>query len=186
MRGAHFTPLPVDTGVEEGHLVPPGVLLDGLLWIEPHGLAVHQGNEELQGVMTLEPRRLVGRYAKGMGVGLGEHVVAVDLFEDLLGNVLSRHAVGEGSSPGTSRLCMATRWSLLGRAKARRISSASEVAHPGHVGYELHHLLLPDDDPAAPFQGPALQRVVVVPLQPRAGNGPRTWKRRSPASRRPA
>ena len=30
--------------------------------------------------------------------------------------------------------------------------------------YELHHLLLPDDDAAAPLQGALLQGVVVVPL----------------------
>ena len=35
--------------------------------------------------------------------------------------------------------------------------------HAGHVLDELHHLLLPDDDAAAPLQGALLQGMVVVP-----------------------
>ena len=38
--------------------------------------------------------------------------------------------------------------------------------HPGHVGDQLHHLLLPDYYPVAPFQSPALQRMIIVPLGP--------------------
>ena len=51
----------------------------------------------------------------------------------------------------------------MGLAKALRISSAWAAVIPAHVHDELHRLFLPDDDAAAPFQGPLLQRVVVFP-----------------------
>ena len=35
--------------------------------------------------------------------------------------------------------------------------------HSRHVHDELHHLLLPDDDAAAPLQGALLQWMVVLP-----------------------
>ena len=84
----------VHAGVEEWHPKPAGVLLDGLHRVKPHGLAVHQGDEELQRVMAFEPRRLVGSDRESMGVRLGEHVVTVDLVEYPVGNI-NGDAVGE-------------------------------------------------------------------------------------------
>ena len=82
----------VDAGVEEGRTEASGVLLQRLHWVEAHGLVVHEGDEELQGVVPLEPGGLVGGDSEGVGVGLREHVLAIDLGEDFEGHVL-RNAV---------------------------------------------------------------------------------------------
>ena len=78
--------------------------------------------------MAFEPCRLVGGDREGVGVGLGEHIVTVDLVEDPVGNI-SGDAIGERPLQEPAPV-HGYQWSLLGRAKARRISSASEVFIP--------------------------------------------------------
>ena len=75
-------------GVEEGHAESPGILLERLQGVEAHGLVVHQRDEELQGMVALEPGGLVGRDGEGVRVGLGEHVVPIDLGEYPLRHIL--------------------------------------------------------------------------------------------------
>ena len=127
----------------------PRILLEGLKGVEAHRLVVHEGDGELQGVVALQPGRLVCGDCEGVGVGLGEHVVAVDLGEYPLGHIpgntpalrpfqepLPVHsdevlAVGSGEGPPY----------LIGLGSRE----------PRHVHDELDHLLLPDDDAVAPL-----------------------------------
>ena len=50
--------------------------------LEAHRLVVEEGDEELEGLLALQPGGLVGGDREGVGVRFGEHVVAVDLGED--------------------------------------------------------------------------------------------------------
>ena len=59
-----------------------GVLFEGLEVVEAHGLLVEDGHVELERVVVLEPGHVVRGYPEGEGVGLGEHVVAIELVED--------------------------------------------------------------------------------------------------------
>ena len=88
LLGGAIHPAAVHTGIQEGHAEAPGVLLKRLHRVEAHRLIVDQADEELQGVIALEPGSLVGGDGKGVGVGLGEHVAAVNLGEYLCGNLL--------------------------------------------------------------------------------------------------
>ena len=115
-------------------------------------------------MVALEPGGLVCGDGEGVRVGLGEHVVAVDLLEYLPSNLFRNSlllsalpeplpvhgeevlAVGPGEGPPD----------LVGLGGR----------HPRHVHDELGHLLLPDDDAAAPLKSSPLQRVVVLPGGP--------------------
>ena len=154
----------VHAGVEEGHSEAPGVLLQRLNWVKTHGLVVHQGDEELQGVVPFEPRGLVGGDGEGVGVRLREHVLTVDLAEDLQGHVF-RHTVA-GSPLQEFALVHGDEVVVVGTGEGSAHLVGLGCGHPRHVLYELHHLLLPDDDAAATLQGPLFQGVVVLPLCP--------------------
>ena len=75
----------IDIRVQHGYAVPPGVLFQRFQVIKAHRLLVEDGHEKLQRIIILEPGRLVGGHAEGEGVRLREHVLAVELFEDLVG-----------------------------------------------------------------------------------------------------
>ena len=53
-------------GFRKGTPKAPGVLLQRLHRVEAHGLVVDQGNEELQGMVALEPGGLVGGDGEGV------------------------------------------------------------------------------------------------------------------------
>ena len=57
--------------------------------VETHGLAVEQGAAECRRVVVLEPGRHIGKQGKAGGVGFGKAVIAeaLDLFEELLGEI---------------------------------------------------------------------------------------------------
>ena len=114
--------------------------------------------------MALEPRRLVCGDGEGVGVGLGEHVVAVDLGEDpprgLLGDAVPQGPLKEPPPVQGDEVLVAR----LGEGTPDLVGLGG--GHPRHVHDELDHLLLPDDDAIASLQGTPLQRVVVLPGRP--------------------
>ena len=89
-----------------------------------------------------------------MGVGLGEHVMAVDLFEYLLGDVLG-NTVGECALQEPTPV-HGYEVVVVGSGEGAAYLVGLRGLHARHVGYQLHHLLLPYDDTAASFQGSAL------------------------------
>ena len=141
-----------------------GVLLQRLQVVEAHGLLVEDADEELQGVVVLEPGHLVGGYTEGEGVGLGEHVLAGEfleyLLDDGLGDAAVRRAAEELFPVGLEQVFVVL-----------SAEGASEVvglpgAEAGDVDGELVDLVLEQDDAQGASQGPLLQGVVEVPGDP--------------------
>ena len=114
-------------------------------------------------MVALEPSGLVRGYGEGVGVGLREHVVAVDLGEYLSGD-LFRNTVAPGAfqeSPpvhGDQSL-------VVGSCEGAAHLVGFRRRHARHVLDELDDLLLPYDDPVAPLKGASFQRMVVIPLR---------------------
>ena len=154
----------VHAGVEERRAEAAGILLERLQRVEAHGLVVDERDEELERVVALQPGGLVGGDGEGVGVRLGEHVVAVDLGEDrarrFLGHALAPRPLQEALPLHLDQVL------ALGASEGAPQFVRLGGGHPRHVHHELHHLLLPDDDAAAPRQGALLQRMVVRPLHP--------------------
>ena len=154
----------IHAGVQKGYAETSRVLLQGLHRVKAHRLVVYQSDEELQRVIALEPRGLVCGDCKGVGVGLREHVVAVDLRENLPGGLL-RDAVASRALKepipmhGDEVLVVGS-----GEGAAHFVGLCR--GHACHVLDELDDLLLPDDDPVATLQGAGLQQMVVLPLRP--------------------
>ena len=167
------TPLRLTLGLRKGDAEAPGVLLQRLHRVEAHGLVVDLGREELHWVVTFQPGGLVGGNGEGVGVALGEHVLAVDLGEDLFRRChparhcyccpIQKTPLVHGDEVGVVG---------LGEGPAYLVSLGG--SHARHVHDELHHLFLPDDDAAAPLQGPLLQRDGRTPKRHRGGSAPRT------------
>ncbi len=112
-------------------------------------------------MVALQPRGLVGGDGEGVGVGFGEHIVAVQLGEYPAGGVFG-HAVALRSLQEPLPVAFdQVRVVGAGEGPAQLIGLGGGEAR--HVHHQLHHLLLPDDDAVAPLQGALLQRVVVVP-----------------------
>ena len=138
----------------------PGVLLEGLDGVEAHRLVVHQRREELHGVVALQPGRLVRGDGEGVGVGLREHVVAVDLGEYLPGGLFG-DAVPGRSLPEPLPV-HGDQVLVVGTCERPADLVGLGGGHPGHVHEQLDHLLLPDDDAIPPLQRPLLQGMVVL------------------------
>ena len=94
-------------------------------------------------------------------MGLREHILPVQLGEDAAGGVI-RLAPALRSFPEPLPVSLQqVRVVGAGEGAAQLVGLGGGEA--GHVHYQLHHLLPPYDDAAAPLQGAFLQRVVVVP-----------------------
>ena len=117
-----------------------------------------------QAMRTLFERTVRTAVTMKLGVGLGEHVVAVDLLEYLLrnpfGNPVAPSALQE-PPPVLGDEVLAV---VSGEGPPDLVGLGG--GHPRHVHDELDHLLLPDDDAAAPLKSPPLQRIVVLPGDP--------------------
>ena len=111
--------------------------------------------------MALEPGGLVGGDGEGVGVGFGEHVVPVDLAEDLRRRIL-RDAVRRGALEEAPAVHLDQVLGVgLGEGPPDLVGLGG--GHARDVHDELDDLLLPDDDPVAPFEGALFQGVVVLP-----------------------
>ena len=112
-------------------------------------------------MVVLKPGHVVGRCAKGEGVGLGKHVLSIEFFEYLLGHV-SGNAPLTGSLKelfpvkSDQRLVMLT---AEGPAELVGLKGSES----GYVPRHMVHLILEEDNPQGPLQGPLFQWVVVVP-----------------------
>ena len=139
-----------------------GVLLEGLQVVEAHGLLVEDGYVELQGVVVLEPGHVVGRYPEGEGVGLGEHVLAVELLEDPLRG-LWRYATIHGPLEEPLPVLLDEALVVLAREGPPELVGLGG-GEARHVHGHLVHLVLEQDYAQGPLQGPALQGMVVLPV----------------------
>ena len=139
----------------------PGVFLQCLGVVEPHGLLVEDGNKELHGIVVLEPGHVVSGHAKGEGVGLGEHVVAVELLEYLLGHVFRDaqiHRPLPEFFPVESNEVL-----VVSPDKGPAELVGFHGAEAGHVHGHLVYLVLEQDDPQGALQRSPLQGMVIVP-----------------------
>ena len=112
-------------------------------------------------MVSLQPCSLVGGDGEGVGVGLGEHVVTVDL-----GEYLFSHIPGNTSDlrPFQEPLPVHGDEVLaVGPCECPAHLIGLGSREPRNVHDELHHLLLPHDDAITPLQSPFLQGVVVLP-----------------------
>ena len=104
---------------------------------------------------------MVGRDTEGECVGLGEHVVTVELLENPFGGVL-RHAQFSGALPELFPV-ECDEFLVVSADEGPAKLVGLDGAEPGHVHGHLVHLVLKENDPQGPFQGALLQGVVIVP-----------------------
>ena len=151
----------IDVRIQDGDTVTFGVFLQGFGVIETHGLLIEYGNVKLQWVVILEPGHVVGGCAKGKGMGLREHVVTVELFEDPLCCIFRNAQLG-GPVPEL-RPIVANHEFIVAPPKGPAHLVSLQSCEAGHVDGYLVHLVLEQDYSQGPLQGPLLQRMVIVP-----------------------
>ena len=138
-----------------------GVFLESLQVVETHRLLVEYAHEKFEGVVVLEPRHVVRGCAKGEGMGLREHVMPVEFFEDAPG-YLPRYSIRR--RPFHEVLTVALDQghivpSVEDQPKLVGFLSAESC----HVHGDAVDLVLEQDNAQGPLQGTLLQRVIVVP-----------------------
>ena len=147
--------------IQDSYAVAFGVFLQGLGVIETHGLLIEDGNVKLQWVVILEPGHVVGGCAKGKGMGLREHVVTVELFEDPLCCIF-RNAQLSRAIPKLLPV-VADHEFIVAPPKGPAHLVSLQSCEAGHVHGYLVHLVLEQDYSQGPLQSPLLQRMVIVP-----------------------